>query len=598
MKTTALAGMALLSLSAFTTFSVSANEGKGLRPITKEEDQKISKIKIKKIHLNKHGLKRINDQRIEQGLEPLPESAARDNDIETETSGAEFSSGLLGSVSLSALPAQVDNSAMAAFPKIGNQASQNSCAAWATTYYLMAHEVCLTLGCDNKNLGAKVFSPKWTYNMINSGADSGAYFSDAFGVIAHHGAPTLTELPYGTDYLPWDLNSAHWKSAINYRMAPLSTTPVGTDIDMANVKQILLNGHVVVVGTYVTSWQYKTVGVNPNSPTNPHAGQAIAYYLNGNLGGHAMTIVGYDDNIWTDINSNGTVDTGETGAFKIANSWGASWKNAGHIWAAYDAFRITSAVPGFTPATRVALAQNSGNKVLMSTYTAYTPKLLAKVTVSHSLRNQMSLVFGTSASTSSTPASFYTPAALNYKGGGWAFNGTTTETAGTFYFDISSLLTSTVDQQRFYLKASDNAASNLLAVNSFQVVDPATDTVLMDSADAPATIDAGNTTLAAGTLNRDTTLPSTPVSLGVTLTSKKVGRKVTYFANLSWAASTDNVGVAKYYIYRNSVKFAESTTTAYSDSTTQAGVSYIYQVAAVDTSGNVSLVSAPINFKR
>lgn len=35
-----------------------------------------------------------------------------------------------------------------------------------------------------------------------------------------------------------------------------------------------------------------------------------------------MTLVGYNDNIWVDINGNGIVDNGEKGAFKIANSWG------------------------------------------------------------------------------------------------------------------------------------------------------------------------------------------------------------------------------------------------------------------------------------
>ena len=35
-----------------------------------------------------------------------------------------------------------------------------------------------------------------------------------------------------------------------------------------------------------------------------------------------MTIVGYDDDIWYDINEDGKVQEGEKGAFKVANSWG------------------------------------------------------------------------------------------------------------------------------------------------------------------------------------------------------------------------------------------------------------------------------------
>ena len=39
-----------------------------------------------------------------------------------------------------------------------------------------------------------------------------------------------------------------------------------------------------------------------------------------------MTLVGYNDNIWVDINHDGKIQTGEKGAFKIANSWGADYE--------------------------------------------------------------------------------------------------------------------------------------------------------------------------------------------------------------------------------------------------------------------------------
>ena len=45
-----------------------------------------------------------------------------------------------------------------------------------------------------------------------------------------------------------------------------------------------------------------------------------------------MTIVGYDDDAWLDVNGNGQRDIGEVGAFKIANSWGSSWGHGGYIW--------------------------------------------------------------------------------------------------------------------------------------------------------------------------------------------------------------------------------------------------------------------------
>ena len=59
---------------------------------------------------------------------------------------------------------------------------------------------------------------------------------------------------------------------------------------------------------------------------------------------HEFTIVGYDDSIECDINNNHIIDPGETGAFKIVNSWGTGWGDKGFVWVMYDAVRKESAV--------------------------------------------------------------------------------------------------------------------------------------------------------------------------------------------------------------------------------------------------------------
>ena len=60
-------------------------------------------------------------------------------------------------------------------------------------------------------------------------------------------------------------------------------------------------------------------------------------------GGHALTVVGYNDNICCDVNGNGKIEASEKGAFKIANSWGTGWGNSGYIWVLYDALNGVSA---------------------------------------------------------------------------------------------------------------------------------------------------------------------------------------------------------------------------------------------------------------
>ena len=89
----------------------------------------------------------------------------------------------------------------------------------------------------------------------------------------------------------------------------------------------------------------------------------------------------------------------------------------------------------------------------------------------------------------------------------------------------------------------------------------------------------------------DTSPPSTPTNLsasGVTATS----------ANLSWSASTDNVGVTGYDVLRapgtSGGTFATITTvsgTSFTDSSLAASTNYRYQVRARDAAGNMSPVS-------
>jgi fibronectin type 3 domain-containing protein len=65
--------------------------------------------------------------------------------------------------------------------------------------------------------------------------------------------------------------------------------------------------------------------------------------------------------------------------------------------------------------------------------------------------------------------------------------------------------------------------------------------------------------------------------------------------NLSWNASTDNVGVAGYKVYRNGVLAGIATTRSYSDSGLTPSTSYAYTVAAYDAQGNTSANSAAVN---
>ena len=79
----------------------------------------------------------------------------------------------------------------------------------------------------------------------------------------------------------------------------------------------------------------------------------------------------------------------------------------------------------------------------------------------------------------------------------------------------------------------------------------------------------------------DTQAPTTPANLAATAQSSSQ-------INLSWTASTDNVGVTGYRIYRGGSQIASTAQTSYQDTGLSAGMSYTYTITAYDAAGNVS----------
>ncbi|HEY0828936.1 MAG TPA: discoidin domain-containing protein, partial [Bacilli bacterium] len=82
----------------------------------------------------------------------------------------------------------------------------------------------------------------------------------------------------------------------------------------------------------------------------------------------------------------------------------------------------------------------------------------------------------------------------------------------------------------------------------------------------------------------DTQAPTAPTNLTATTASSSQ-------INLSWTASTDNVGVTGYKIYRDGVEVGTSTTTSFSNTGLAAGTTYSYTVKAYDAANNLSASS-------
>jgi chitodextrinase len=97
-------------------------------------------------------------------------------------------------------------------------------------------------------------------------------------------------------------------------------------------------------------------------------------------------------------------------------------------------------------------------------------------------------------------------------------------------------------------------------------------------------IDSAWTTFNVGAPG-DITAPTVPASLSATAVSSTQ-------INLSWTASTDNVGVTGYRVYRGGTQIATTTGTSYSNTGLTPSTTYSYTVAAYDAAGNISAQSA------
>jgi chitodextrinase len=88
----------------------------------------------------------------------------------------------------------------------------------------------------------------------------------------------------------------------------------------------------------------------------------------------------------------------------------------------------------------------------------------------------------------------------------------------------------------------------------------------------------------------DVTVPTTPANL------KEESQTETSIV-ISWKASTDNVAIQNYDVFRNAVKVATVSVPSYTDNAAVKNVEYSYTVLARDSSGNVSPVSTELKVK-
>lgn len=147
------------------------------------------------------------------------------------------------------------------------------------------------------------------------------------------------------------------------------------------------------------------------------------------------------------------------------------------------------------------------------------------------------------------------------------------------------------------------AAGSTSALSGDQLLAIVTFEALGEGTSAPITINDEHTQVAyaGGSLQTnlshgeyelsDTTSPSAPENVEAEAISKSQ-------IDLTWSASSDNVGVSGYSVYRNDNQVANGTVgTSFSDTGLELNTEYTYYVVAIDEAGNTSDPSAEVTAK-
>lgn len=176
--------------------------------------------------------------------------------------------------------------------------------------------------------------------------------------------------------------------------------------------------------------------------------------------------------------------------------------------------------------------------------------------------------------------------AVSYVGGStqtvtWAVAGTTANGVNCANVDIL-ISTNGGTTWSTLLAATSNDGSQAVTIpntagTTNRIMVKGTNHIFFDVSNINFTITAGSAP--------DTVAPSTPLNLVASGTTQTT-------TNLTWSASTDNVGVTGYTIYQGATLIGTSTTTSYTVTALTPSTGYTFAVSAKDAAGNMSGQSA------
>ena len=214
--------------------------------------------------------------------------------------------------STNVIPTQYDVSDY--LPQVRSQGIQGSCVAWATGYYLKSYQEnyeSFQNGILNSDFE---MSPAYIYNQIKQGdCGAGSVVQHALDTIVNQGIVSWDIMIYNENECDTQPNDLQKVLAQPNKIETYFY--LDEDLVYEQTKASLLNDQPVVIAMTIDRSYFGARDEN---------GEYVYRKFKNADGGHAMLVVGYDD---------------DRNAFKVVNSWGKSWGNQGFVWIDYKAFQ-------------------------------------------------------------------------------------------------------------------------------------------------------------------------------------------------------------------------------------------------------------------
>ncbi len=356
-----------------------------------------------------------------------------------------------------ALPSIFDNSTKQYFRPVFSQTG-GSCSQASGIAYNFTYEMNRERG-TSANIPANQYPTHYTYNFLNGGDEAnGSFYGDGWGIIKANGCPTIETyggLTHNFDPTHWMSGYSNYEEGMNNRIKDYFAIDVSTPEGLEILKYWMYDH---LEGASDGSIVNFSAGINNEGYDNPYGDKILSWGYEVN---HAMTFIGWDDNVEydynndgsitndVDINNDGVVDMKdwEKGALLMVNSWGDYWGNQGKAYVMYKLL----AEP----------VENGGihaSKVFgIHVKSSQSPQLIMNVNIAHSLRSTITIYAGISTDTTDAEPEHTLKFPLFSKQGGYyPMGGDGVDTPIKIALDISPLLS--------YIN-SNEAAKFFLIVN-------------------------------------------------------------------------------------------------------------------------------------